>query len=164
MHKNVTKLRAFTIMELLVVMGVSGLIVTAGFVLLTQFTSFFETTTNHQEKVADLQQFYHQLNKDVLMAKKLKQEGAKLLCELDDYQIHYEFSSAVISREFMGKTEVLDVENLLYEMIPIANFNDEGIIVNLHLQFGKDSEVYNWKIQKEYGAAVHLNTRNNLGD
>ena len=156
-NKHTLFLKAFTIMELLVVMGVAGLLISASYFILTQFNSFFHQQSKDQESILAQQSIYSQLSYDFFGSQEVRLSGRELTAIYRDHSVVYELDRAGIVRDFIGVKDSLEVQELTLESVLISESNDKGLIRNLHLNFEQDGVVYRWSFSKTYGAAYLVN-------
>lgn len=145
-----TKLKAFTILEMLMSLGVMSLIVSFVYFLYVSFSGqvqdYFKTTTTTEEVYG----FYTQFRKEVYLATSIKSVKNKLqLVNYDEKVVEYYFDSKFLIRKQQNQTDSLRLVDFDWKYLSNRNSKEQLVnnIVFKTLLYGKEIE---FSINKSY--------------
>lgn len=96
-----TKLAAFTMVELIAVMVLSGLIFSMAMLVINIVQAQSKHQERQHEEVLDLEQLSGLLEKDAYLSKMIWVENQQLFFEYDDHSINYHFNDKKICRSMV---------------------------------------------------------------
>jgi type II secretory pathway pseudopilin PulG len=149
------KLKAFTVIELLVVMGVSAIIIGSATYMVFSFQSFLNTEQNVNQQNQELINIYADLQSTIAQADYFRYQNDKIMISNDNSEsfIFIEDSFLVFSQDFQ-KQKIL-AQNI---KITIDNENEEAEKLNsFNLAFRVKNQDYNWGFYKQYNSKENIN-------
>ena len=153
------KIKAFTLMELLIGMIVSGLVV--GFCMMAYFIIFkqFNTYKNTKQSISNIVLLHTVIANDFTNAKTIKSTANNnLVLSNGDNNITYRFTNKMLTRVNKETTDTFTVESKNWESVFVMGNDDEKLkIVN---KFSFDATVLgeeeSFTFTKRYAADVVL--------
>jgi hypothetical protein len=142
-----------------VVMGVASIIITAAFIILTQFTTFFSNTSRSQSETSELIKYYNNLQRDFHGANVIVKNGNEITCEFDNHKVSYQLESDVLVRDFLEVKDSLFTTVLEVSVDYIFQDNSNGVIKNLYLNFETLGQEFSWGLYKFYGSSIYINNK-----
>jgi prepilin-type N-terminal cleavage/methylation domain-containing protein len=143
------RLKGFTLMELLVVLGVSGLIITAALFLLFNFKGFLGvqmTDRTDQEKVIEYFTILQNDFQNSSICKRVTTTSLEMVKE--ESKVYYYFKPNLIIRNEENLKDSLKVESL--KMKSHLQFKNQNLVDSLHLEFEYQSTALHWKLGRRY--------------
>ncbi len=149
------KLKAFTVIELLVVMGVSAIIIGSATYMVFSFQSFLNTEQNVNQQNQELINVYAELQSTIAQADYFRYQYDKIMISNDNSEsfIFIEDSFLVFSQDFQK-------QKILAQNIKITIDNEEEEIEKLNsfnLAFRVKNQDYNWGFYKQYNSKENIN-------
>ncbi len=149
------KLKAFTVIELLVVMGVSAIIIGSATYMVFSFQSFLNTEQNVNQQNQELINIYADLQSTIAQADYFRYQNDKIMISNDNSEsfIFIEDSFLVFSQDFQK-------QKILAQNIKITIDNEEEEIEKLNsfnLAFRVKNQDYNWGFYKQYNSKENIN-------
>ena len=157
---NNLKLKAFTLLELMVVMGVSGLIITSAFYVLNSYTSFLVDLEVQMEGKTDLYKWYQQLNVYVLQCREIKTNGDGFVFVFPDHEITYTIEGENLVSNFLEVKEQLPCEDIKTDFV-FVNDNSSGLVKKIIIDLNYQGEEISWQLAKQYDAKTLMNFSKN---
>lgn len=156
-NKNFRKLKAFTLLELMVVMGVSGLIITSAFYVLSSYTTFLVDLEVQMEGKTDLYKWYQQLNVYVSQCTEIRANGDGFVFIFPDHEIIYTVEGDDLVTNFLEVKEQLPCEDIKTDFV-FVNDNSSGLVKKIIIDLNYRGEDISWQIEKNYDAKTLMNT------
>jgi|GEM_PF-3998322 len=91
-------IRAFTVLELIVVMIVSSIVILSLFTVMGNTQQLFRMSIAQSYKEVELLEFYQFLNDDIHSASAIQMQGADLLIQRGEDELRYEFFDGMVVR------------------------------------------------------------------
>ncbi|MGD2034792.1 MAG: prepilin-type N-terminal cleavage/methylation domain-containing protein [Bacteroidales bacterium] len=148
------KLKAFTILELLIVMMLSAIVVGMTYLYFTQFRHYLQTTYQQEEDYARLYRFEFALQKDIDLATELFSPSEnELEVRFGDEEIRYVFDEGRVVRETGNTADTMELKLTGTSFQVLEEYN--GLIESLDLEMETEpGKRLSLVFMKEYPAAV----------
>jgi Tfp pilus assembly protein PilE len=149
------KIKAFTLVELIVVMLLTSLLVTAlwgSFGLIQKFFTDGHGKNNRAERTLLL---YNQLSEDFSNCKYVKKVSNDIVCVFGSWQVQYRISGAAIVRTQRQQRDTIKLDNLSCNFLEL-NDKHSSVLQGIDIQFQSNSRLLRYSIRKKYDAAFQL--------
>ncbi|MGE0637866.1 MAG: type II secretion system protein J [Bacteroidia bacterium] len=153
------KIRAFTLIEVIVAMILSGIVVAFAAVAFQLVSKQFMSFKKSGERINELFVFQHQLQKDVRESELILHEALGLKFIFDDNkQATYLVYEENIIRDNGTRTDTFFVSNAEVEsiLIPYSNIPGAEIINYISMEFKVDKDTVYAEFNKDYPVATLL--------
>ncbi len=154
MKRQKNRIKAFTIMELMVVAVLSIIVVSAALTAYRLLESEYFAYATSTAKSLDLQSLHRLLLEDALQAKAIQQKQQSINFQLPDYELAYYFTSRRIIRQPLlpdVRADTFAVGGL----IKAAQLQDpatEGLINQLTIVLQSDGQEHRLLLDKKYSS------------
>jgi prepilin-type N-terminal cleavage/methylation domain-containing protein len=157
----VQKLKAFTMIELLITMTLSAILVVFAYMGYNQMQQLFVNYTVQSKFISD----YNQLNKALFLisnnSKTIEKNGEhSLIFKTDSNAIELELAPKNILLKFKSHTDTFDIESKKMELsyLPLGNNSSSVIINHFDAEVFFRSQKFHVSFHKDYDAATILNS------
>ena len=154
------KIKAFTIMELLVSMTLTGILVAFAFMGYNQIQKLFINYTFQSKFISD----YNQLNKALFLianqSKTIEKSSEKIISfKSDSNTVILDFAEKVLLLKFKSHTDTFDMEskNPKFEFLKTSDNGYSNLIVDFESEVFFQSQKFRVSFHKQYDAASTLN-------
>lgn len=144
--KSHTQLKAFTIIELLTVMAVSAIVMTAGVMLFKTIDTTFISTIKDQDKEYQINKLYVELQQRFFSSDSI------ILVDENEINIHQKEhinQLAFFSDELTYSKDLINVSNLNSEVKTFTKTNKK--VNQVLLSFDYSGSSFKWNLSKDYG-------------
>ena len=150
------KLKAFTLIEFLVVIALSGIVVTLSYLVWQRSVEGFSLYEQSSKNAGELMRMKDALEDDFFEAQSVKRSENGVVCVLPDgKEIEYDFTGDEILRKVAEDEWALEMESITVEVIRNHEKQKEsGALVDeleIELKEMNATEVLVWKVFKNYG-------------
>lgn len=153
------KLKAFTLIEVLVAMAVSGIVITASYFAFSTVTAQMSRYRNSTGDIMDVVLFQSLLERDIRSSEYMKQTAA------DEMELGT--GPRTIARYRLNNDYVLRIQGERYDTLKVKigsvqfSFNNRNseigsFVDRIHLELNMPDTIWSVRINKEYGADVLL--------
>ncbi|MCX6181889.1 MAG: type II secretion system protein [Bacteroidetes bacterium] len=155
------KIKAFTLLEFLVVISLSGIVVTLSYVVWNKAMESFSLYESDTRDSSELMRMQGALQDDFFEAKSVVLTINGVICKLSDGQeIEYDFSGDEILRKVDDEEWMIEVENVQVEFFREHEKQKEtaGLVDEIRIEFTKENEEkpFVWKVYKRYGFSSYF--------
>ncbi|KAA3633734.1 MAG: hypothetical protein DWQ02_12640 [Bacteroidetes bacterium] len=157
---NTKRLQGFTIVELLVVLILSIIIVSAGFYALRLIQGQFHLFRQTTNEVTEYRSFAHQLKAQTLNSKYVEVEPQRLFFLNDQHEVIYEFQDEFVLRS----SDTLEIEIDTFFVKSHISFSslksvetEEGLIDYFQIILDMKGEIQSTAFSKQYSAVDLIN-------
>lgn len=148
------KIAAYTIIEVIVTISISGIIVLSSLMIYTSFQKVFNKNLQSIQKNTELALFNNQISRDIIISEKIFCRSDKLVFQqLDSTEISYQFLNDYIIR-YGNETEdthFIKHSNLEY------NYCLGNLINEIEFDITTESNKFKYYICKEYNNSTLIN-------
>ncbi len=143
------KIKAFTIIELLVAMTIAGIVVSFSILLFLQFQKYIYTFSGKLNYNNEILLFTNVLRFDFDKAEKIGNDGTAIIVRLTGDVINYEFSEEYILRQSIERTDTFHVvcSDPEFKWIDKANEIVRSVYFEVHVD---KHDYYPVKLNKLY--------------
>jgi len=150
------KLKAFTILELVVAMSISSLVILFASMMWGRAMESFSLYENDSSESGELMRMKGTLEDDFFEAKSVLFENDDVLCLMNDgKKITYHFSESEIIRKYEEEEWVVELGEVETEKLFRGEQQKEigGLVEELKVAFHdeEDGDVFAWRVFKSYG-------------
>lgn len=151
-----TKIKAFTILEFLVVISLSAIVMTIAYMVWNRSIESFSMYSKNSSEINTLNRFKNAIEDDFFESKRVILSNAGLDCVLPDGKlIEYTFSGGEMIRKVDGDQWDLEVEEANVEILlnSLKQKEIKGLVDEIKLEFKMPNEKqsYIWRVNKQYG-------------
>lgn len=150
----IKKISAFTLLELSVVMVITGLVFAIAFSAYIIINKQYAEFSNSNEKIVDVSTVYAVLINDFAEAREIRKSGKKVvLTRADNSQIFYLFESNALIREINNLEDRFEnISNEKFSFLGLEQNETNGLVDELYCEIEKDA--FPLHIRKYYAADV----------
>ncbi|MEQ9187500.1 MAG: prepilin-type N-terminal cleavage/methylation domain-containing protein [Cryomorphaceae bacterium] len=160
-----TKLKAFTLPEMLVTMVIASIVITGAYQLLDSINTSFENSTESDRSHIDDAIFFQQIRKDIRSSKwvYLSDEN-QMLCEGDSSTVYYDFGETVT--RCLEKSRIISsgsielVNHLSTELNPIHRNLLDTIALRFEGNVIRIVKLYSYCDKTEWNASKSRTSKN----
>jgi len=153
-RKLKNKIRAFTVLELLIVMVLSGIVIGLTFLYFTQFRHYLQSTYREENTYAQLLRFQFALGKDITMATEVFSPSTdELQVKFADDEVLYVFDKEWVVRETTMASDTTKLKIIDVSFHTLEDHNDLVREVELEVETGSGEEL-SLAFAKDYSSAV----------
>jgi len=160
-----THIKAFTILEFLVVISLSSIVVTIAYMMWNRSLDSFSLYSESASEVNSLHRFKGAIEDDFFQSKNVVLSNNGFDCVLPNGElIEYSFSGGEMKRAVDNDEWVLEVEGFSIEMFlnSLKQKETNGLVDEIKLEFKMPNEKqsYLWRAVKQYGFSDFFITNN----
>lgn len=156
------KIKAFTLLEFLVVLSLSGIVVTLSYLVWNramESLSIYETNT---EESAELMRMKDAIQNDFFESKFVLLASNGVICTMaDGKEIEYDFSGEEMVRKVDDEEWAIEMEDVDFEVFRKHEKQKEssGLVDEIKVEFKKenDTDPLVWRVYKKYGFSDFMN-------
>jgi type II secretory pathway pseudopilin PulG len=153
--KVTKKVTAFTLIELIVVMLLTSLLVTALWWSYGVLQKYFGENLKKNEQAEQAMVFYNQLSEDFYGCHHVKRVANDITCIFSNREIYYRLTSTNLIRKQGDRTDTLKVSHPNYVYTPLNGKHDD-IIQMVEIKFEMSKRLIRFLIRKEYDATYRF--------
>ena len=151
-----SKIKAFTILEFLVVLSLSAIVMTIAYMVWNRSMESFSLYSENSSEINTLHRFKSAIEDDFFESKSVVLSNAGMDCVLADGKvIEYAFSDGEMVRKVDGDQWVLEVDEAIVETLlnNLKQKETNGLVDEIKLEFKMPNEKqsYIWRVNKQYG-------------
>ncbi len=156
------KIKAFTLLEFLVVISLSGIVVTLSYLVWNRAMEGFSLYETNTRESGELMRMKGAIQDDFFESKFVLLSTNGVICTMNDgKEIEYDFSGDEIMRKVDGEEWTIAMENVDVEVFRKHEKQKEtkGLIDEIKIEFKKEDEEspYVWRAYKKYGFSDFMN-------
>lgn len=148
------KIKAFTIIELLMVMMLSGIVIGLTFLYFAQFRHYLQSTYKQEDSYSELYRFQFAIQKDIVFAQEIYAPSTdEILIRFANNEIKYLFDNSWVVRETQLATDTIKLKifDVSFNIQPEYNNLVKSIDIELEAESDKSLLL---SFTKEYSAAT----------
>ena len=149
-------IRAFTILEFLVVLSLSAIVMTIAYMVWNRSLESFASYSENSSEINTLHRFKSAIEDDFFESKKVVLSNAGIDCVLPDGKlIEYTFSGGEMLRKVESDQWIVEVDEANLEALlnSLKQKETNALVDEIKLEFKMPNEKqsYIWRVNKQYG-------------
>lgn len=149
------KLDAFTLVEMMAVMVITGLVAFAVLSAMNQVQLWYQKGVQMESEAVDILHFHHQLSSDIWLANSVEEEGGQLILKSSKATIVYEFHGDEVIRKQNYQEQVFHLKDVRFKFGHHEWASDLLSFVQWEHRHGK--QIKQWSVHKKYDYLTLLN-------
>ena len=149
-------IKAFTILEFLVVISLSAIVMTIAYMVWNRSLESFASYSENSSEINTLHRFKNAMEDDFFESKNVVLSNSGIGCILPDGKvIEYVFSAGEMVRKVDGDEWTVEVDEVNIETLlnSLKQKETNGLVDEIKLEFKMPNEKqsYIWRVNKQYG-------------